>query len=415
MEYMNNNKPVAIVLGGTHPHIALIKNLKNRGYYTVLVDYLENPPAKFFADEHIRESTFDKEALLEISRKAKASLVINLFLDQPVQTAAYVSEKLNLPAYMSYETAQKVTNKGFMKKRMYENKIPTAKYCIINNLDDAEEISLKYPLIAKPVAENASIAIKRIYCYDELINYLNDYANGVTNGGIIIEELYKGIEIQIDCFVKDKTAHILLIRQKEIVPINKYEKLLLGSFSPAQISHKAEKKIDGIAQKIVKAYELDNTPMHFQAFVDGDTVNVIEIAGRLPGVISYKIIKNATGFDILDYSVDTLLRKEGSLYYHKPRYIYSIVIVHAQPSVFGKITGLEDLVGQKIIDDFILQRNEGMVIPAGLSKRNRVASLLISAESTKQIQEKIDDAFQKMDVLDSNGNSVMIRNLKLTV
>ena len=53
------NKKTAIVLGGTSPHIALIQKLKDRGYYTILVDYLNNPPAKKVADMHIKESTLD--------------------------------------------------------------------------------------------------------------------------------------------------------------------------------------------------------------------------------------------------------------------------------------------------------------------------------------------------------------------
>ena len=40
------NKPVAIILGGTFPHIELINNLKKRCYYTILIDYLDNPTAK---------------------------------------------------------------------------------------------------------------------------------------------------------------------------------------------------------------------------------------------------------------------------------------------------------------------------------------------------------------------------------
>jgi biotin carboxylase len=302
-----------------------------------------------------------------------------------------------------------------MKKRMCENNIPTAKYCIINNLNDVEEVNIKYPLIAKPIAENGSIEVKRINCFDELNNYLNDNANGVTNGGIIIEEHYKGIEIQADCFIKNKIAHVLMIRQKEKISKDGYGLLLLGSFSPAQISHKAEKEIYDISQKIVQAFELDNTPMHFQAFVDGDTVNVIEIAARIPGTISYKSIKMATGFDILDYSVDILLGKEGSLHYNKQRYIYSIVLVYAKASVLGKVTGLKELVDKKIIEDYITAKTEGMVIPFGISAQNRVAFLLFSAESTKEMAEKIDYAFQQIDILDIDGKPVMIRELKKTV
>ena len=70
-------KPIAIVLGGTVPHISLVKKLKERGFYVALLDYLDNPPAKQYADEQIKESTLNKEAVLEVAKNRKADIVIS--------------------------------------------------------------------------------------------------------------------------------------------------------------------------------------------------------------------------------------------------------------------------------------------------------------------------------------------------
>ena len=72
----------AIVLGGTFPHRELILKLKAKGYYTILIDYYENPIAKAVADEHLRESTLDREKVLSIARERNASLVISTCIDQ---------------------------------------------------------------------------------------------------------------------------------------------------------------------------------------------------------------------------------------------------------------------------------------------------------------------------------------------
>ena len=101
---------VALVLGGTVPHMELILQLKNRGYYTILIDYLENPPA---ADEHIVESTLDKEKVLEIAVERKVELVISGCVDQANISACYAMEKLGKYVPYSYEIARKVTNKRF--------------------------------------------------------------------------------------------------------------------------------------------------------------------------------------------------------------------------------------------------------------------------------------------------------------
>ena len=85
------NKPVAIVLGGTVPHVHLIELLKLQGYYTVLVDYTTNPPAKKFADEHIKESTLDKDGV-ELSFK--------------LLTYSYNAETLQLADMMQAQLAE---------------------------------------------------------------------------------------------------------------------------------------------------------------------------------------------------------------------------------------------------------------------------------------------------------------------
>lgn len=56
----------AIILAGGYDQIALIQELKKRGFETILIDYYENPPAKNFADNHYQVSTLDIEAIKKL-------------------------------------------------------------------------------------------------------------------------------------------------------------------------------------------------------------------------------------------------------------------------------------------------------------------------------------------------------------
>lgn len=120
----------ALILGGTAAHKELIRQLKKRGYHTILIDYFDNPPAKEDADEHVKISTLDKEAVLEYAKKTGVDLVISTSVDQANAVCCYVSEKLGLPFPYSYETALDMTDKTRMKQIMKENRIPTAEYII---------------------------------------------------------------------------------------------------------------------------------------------------------------------------------------------------------------------------------------------------------------------------------------------
>ena len=124
----------AIVLGGTNDHIELVEDLQNRGYRVVVVDYLAHPPAAEVADEHIQESTLDKDKVVEIAKAKNASIVATACIDQALTTMAYVCELLGLPCHVSYLTASALTNKSLMKARFLSANIPTTKYMIIKYL-----------------------------------------------------------------------------------------------------------------------------------------------------------------------------------------------------------------------------------------------------------------------------------------
>ena len=151
----------AIVLGGTNPHIELIKQLQKRNYYVILVDYLENPPAKKYADVHIQESTMDQETVLKIAAENKVDLVISACVDQANITACYVAEKLGLTKPYTYDLAHKITNKGYMKKIMVKEGIPTTKYVYLEQNQNIENLELRYPVIVKPADACAASGVKK--------------------------------------------------------------------------------------------------------------------------------------------------------------------------------------------------------------------------------------------------------------
>ncbi|MBQ3313333.1 MAG: carboxypeptidase-like regulatory domain-containing protein, partial [Prevotella sp.] len=163
-----NGKPVAIVLGGTNPHIELISQLKARGYFVVLVDYLDNPPAKAHADIHDQTSTMDLDAVTEVARRYDASLVMSACVDQANITACYVAEQLGLTKPYSYDTASRITNKGIMKQMMSQYGIPTTKYLYLENSETEPELDLTYPVMVKPADSCASSGVKKARNHDEL-------------------------------------------------------------------------------------------------------------------------------------------------------------------------------------------------------------------------------------------------------
>ena len=105
----------ALVLAGGLPQIELLKQLKARNIYTILADWNAEPVAKNHADKFYQASTLDVDLIENIAIKENVNFLITVCTDQALLTVAYISEKLNLPCYLDYDTAKKVTNKKYMK------------------------------------------------------------------------------------------------------------------------------------------------------------------------------------------------------------------------------------------------------------------------------------------------------------
>lgn len=402
----------ALVLGGTNPHISLIKNLKKRGYHTILVDYYENPPAKAYADQHIQESTLNKELMVKIAEENHASLVISSCIDQANVTACYVAEKLNLPKPYDYETALDVTNKILMKNKMMENRIPTAKHFVVTSKTDLNLIDYSLPVIVKPSDCTGSSGVRKAETGEEFDRYLQAALDVSRDDKAVVEEFKDGVEVSIDCFVKDYEAHVILIRQKFIMDILGDSVIQSpGSMSPANVSELALKQIKIIATKLVSIFKLNNTPFLIQAFIKGDSVNIIEFAPRIGGGLSFRTIELNTGFDILNSSVNSFLGEETKLEFSAPKYYLSTNIIYAEPGIFSHVTGVDTLISNGIIKEFYFYKTKGMVIGNDMSTKSRIGAFIIEGNSKDVLLSKLKAALQELEVYDMENKKIMKKEI----
>lgn len=408
------SKPVAIVLGGTRPHVELINKLKRRGFFTVLIDYYENPPARSVADRHIRESTLDQDAVLTISRDISAHLVISTCIDQANVTAAYVGEKLDLSIPYSYATALTMSRKSLMKEIMTSHDIPTSPFVIIKHEDDLDNIEMSYPLVVKPVDSNGSKGVRRVDNNEQLRSSFREALRISRCGEVIVEGFCEGANISVDCFVKDGIANVLMLRRKYDLPatsetvINCY-----ASLAPAQITQIARKNIEAIASKVTRAFGLQTTALLIQVIVNGDEVNVIELAPRIGGGMSYRSIPMGTGFDILGASISSYLNEDHAISLEPRNTVILSTNVYAKQAVFGSLHGHQSLLDLGVIDEFFQHKTCGMKIGPSLSSGDRPCSFIICADSLEEALIRNQQAMENLDILDEDGNSIMRKDIFL--
>ena len=400
----------ALVLCATVPHTLLLEKLKQRGYYTLLADMNPKAPAVPFADEFICKSAFDKEAMVEAARKRQVDLVISSCSEQANSVCCYVGEKLGLPHPYSYETSLDVTNKGRMKKIFKVGGVTTSDFMLFTRIDELSKCELAYPVVVKPVDAYSSKGVHKANNYAELIKFAMDALQVSRSCQGIVEEYCPGIEIQVDCVAINRKAHILMTRSKRTLAQNSTELNSGGSIVPAEMTEAEEEQAAEIAQRIVDAFELINTPFFYQARLNNGIISVLEFAPRIGGGLSFQMVKRATGVDIVDLSIQSFLGEEMSL---KGRFDHSknlsTLLLYMEPGVFGEVTGLDKLLKEEIVDYGAVLKNRGDRVDANRTSSNRAVTLLITAETRSELDEKTQTTLDRINIIDIDGNSRMAR------
>lgn len=411
----------ALVLGGTYPHRALIEKLKARGYYTVLIDYLDHPAAQDCADEHLQESTLDMDRVCELAKERNAALVISTCVDQANVTCCYVAEKLGLPKPYTYAASLNVTDKVRMKQMMIDNQIPTARHYTISSINGFDASKLRFPIIVKPADCNSSKGVRRIDKDDiNAEQYIKDALSLSRNGEAIVEEFLVGREIGADCMIVNHKAHVVMTRERRKINKNNIDAIqqIYGSFWPADLTENNIEQLRVIAEKIALAFDIDNAPLMMQTILANDEFNVIEFGARIGGGDNYQIIEELTGYDIIQNSIRSFLGEpievsdigkrhklmmDTYLYVNPPRNGSD------EEQVFGFISYNE--IARSNFEYEKCYRKKGNSIGYKISSNNRVGCFVVSGTTEQELLDKQAKVIANMEVFDMDGNPIMRKDI----
>lgn len=401
----------ALVLCGGIPQVELIKQLKERGIYTILADMNENVVARKYADKFYPVSVLDIKAVKELALLENVDMIITVCADQVLLVCAQISEMLGLPSYISYETAKKVSDKEFMKKIFSENDIPSSKYVVMENLDMNRISTMKYPLIVKPVDSYSSKGVKKVFHVSEVQEAFDAALNISRSKKVIIEEYVQGTELSIDAYIEDGVAHILCISQLDKIPAN--NKFVINRLTyPADISEKIEKEIRNIVKKIADAFGLVNTPMLVQLIYNEDNISVLEFCARTGGGDKFRLIKNVANFDVVKAVIDLTLGEKPHVNLKEKNEKYIInEFLYCKPAEFDHLEGFESLCSENIISEYFQLKRKGASIGEVKSSSDRVAYFTVEDTNRERVMYKHRLAVERIKVIDKNGDNVLRKDL----
>lgn len=401
----------ALVLAGGLPQIALLEDLRSRGITTVLADYYEHPVARPHADIFYQVSTLDIPAIRKVAEDEQVDFLITVCTDQALLTVANVSEQLGLPCYIDHQTALNVTNKSYMKRIFAERGISTARFAVMETLDEAAIASLRYPLIVKPVDCNSSKGVKRVENAEELREAFAEAVRLSRTDNAIVEEYITGPELSVDVYVENGTAHVLSISQLDKIP-EKDKFVIFRSKAPASLSDELREHIRLTAQQIADAFGLHDSPMLIQLIAADDRAYVLEFSARTGGGEKYIMIEKVSGFDVVKAVVDLTLGLKPHVPAERPRaQLFATEFIYCKPGVFDRLEGFDELKADGTLAEYYAFRSSGTAFDTVANSGDRVAGFSLVGETVDELEEKHRIALDTLKVWNTNGEDMMRRDL----
>lgn len=401
-----------MVLAGGNDQIELIKGIRNRfpGVEVVLVDMNPNVRARDYADKMFVISTMDFDKVLEAAKEEKIDLILSACGDQPMRTMAYISEKLNLPCYLSYEQSQNLTNKVLMKRLMLKGGIPTSKFkqFDINTAVDID--GFDFPLVIKPADNNGSKGIIKVYTKEELNQALLEAKKYTLSGDLLVEEFKDGEEYSVEAFLSHGEPHIIFSSRNIKIKNRNTFTICRNDYVPV-LKKSLEKRIKKIISQIGDVFEIDNVPLLLQLIVKGEDVNVIEFSARTGGGSKLFFIREMVGVDVIDNLIDVTFGKDPNIRTNPSKDSATILYSYAKSGIFSGIENLDALREGGIISDYYQYKPYGSKINSSNYSSDRPAGFLLKAKDDKDLAKKISIVNRMIKILNESGEDIMCHEI----
>jgi len=401
-----------MVLSGGSNQIALIKKAKDKGLFVVLIDYLENCPGKEYADVHVKVSTFDINGVLDAARKYDIKGIVTAGTDQPVLTAASVSEQLGLNFYLDANTALNVTNKIYMKEVFRNHNIPCVNYRFVKAGFDVSELDgLRFPVVLKPVDSQGQRGIFKLDNAFQVKEKICETLSFSRQELALVEEYYKNDEITVNGLVIDGDFEILSV----------VDRVTMRDRIGVCIAHNAQSvyleaysdEIKSITGTILKAFNIRNGPIYFQYLIGDTGIKVNEIAMRVGGAYEGITIPIISGVDILDYVTDyacgRVTRPIRELELKKPSDIFLSTQLYFCKE--GKVVDIliDDVRNLSFVHDVFVEYKIGDVVPKTENATARAGYFIVSGDSFDAMLENVDCVFDKLKIMNESGENLVKR------
>ena len=408
-----------LILGGAGVHKKIVKAAKELGIYTIVVDNVENSPAKKDADEAWLISFTEVDKIVEKARSVGVDAVINLCVDPAQEPYQKICSKLNLPCYGTQSQMEILTQKDLFKAFCKEHGVDVIPDY---SLEDIVNDRVDYPVLIKPNHSRGSRGQSICYTKESAISAFEYAENQSFDGRALCEKYMIGKQdLATAFFVVDGEPYLIKLGDRHMgKKEDGLDRQVICTWLPSSFSEMFEANVLKRVKDMIRSLGVKFGPVFMQGFVDGDTVRFYDPGMRMPGGDYDLILKKATGFDtvksVIHYSFTGDVRScfgNPKLSYKLNNKIGILLCFSVKKGTIKKIVGFEGLKNNdKIIYSRLMCEIGDEIMETGDVKQ-RVAALGALVNNQSELKGLINEIYERVHFLDDLNQDMLVSKFSM--
>lgn len=392
------------MLGGADIQISAIKEAKKLGYHVITCDYLPNNPGHQFSHEYFNVSTTDKEAVLELAKKLKIDGISAYASDPAAITAAYVSDKLNIPGN-SYESVLTLSDKFNFRKLQHQLGINAPKILETSSIPEIKSFiaSLHSGAIIKPVDTSGSKGVhilNKNISEEQIEAFIDDALSFSRMKRIIVEEYIVRVGSLMSGDALIENGQVLFMCFGDVHFNTKINGLVPRSISlPASANATL---LDGVKidlQKLVDTLKIKNGVFNLDVIEDSNGKPVIiDIGARNGGNLFNDIIYYHSGVNLIELSMKQCCGEVVNVNYNgEINGYYAHNVIHSLVKGTFQSVEFSDTIKPHIIYQNIIKK-PGEEIEVFTNSSFRLGLILLKFDNKEQMLDILGDIYNHVKV-----------------
>ncbi len=393
-----------LVLAASRYQVPVIQTAKRLGYRVVTTDNVPSNPGHALADKWYSADTTDKEAVLDIARRERASGIIAACTDVAVPTAAYVAGQLGLRG-VPLASAEVVCNKIAFRDFLRRHAFPVPKAYSIAHDFEAGEILFRRPWIMKPDQSSGCKGVFILRSRATFCQYLAETLRYSPASRGILEEYIDGFQGTCEGILErgEMAATFSLDRQTVEPPYV----ATCGHHVPSRLTLRLQKRLLSMLEEIWRTLGIRDGPFDCDFVATGEEIYILELSPRIGGNCISTLLKQATGYDIVEYSVRHACNDRThvpEIIHTRPTAVILLGVSEGGHLVYDR-TEAKALRQAEWVDSLSIDVDFGEPVLPFTNGRHRVGEALVFGKNRDDLDARVIEFRRRLNVRTVAGKS----------